>query len=114
PRGANVNVTGTVNIFEAVKRNRDHVRGLTYASSAAVFGPPTLYPDGVVSDDSLPSPSATIYGVYKQANEWTARVYAETQGIGSIGLRPFVVYGPGRDQGRTSSPTVAVVAAAAG
>lgn len=113
PRGAAVNVTGTVNIFEAVARHRDQVRGLTYASSAAVFGPPGMYPDGLVRDDSPLSPSTTIYGVYKQANEWTARVYAETQEIGSIGLRPFVVYGPGRDQGRTSTPTVALVAAAA-
>jgi UDP-glucuronate 4-epimerase len=114
PRGASVNVVGTVNIFEAVARHRDQVRGLTYASSGAVFGPPTLYPHGLVRDDSQLSPSSTIYGVYKQANEWTARVYAEAQEIGSIGLRPFVVYGPGRDQGRTSTPTVALVAAAAG
>lgn len=114
PRGASVNVVGTVNVFEAVVRNRDQVRGLSYASSAAVFGMPTLYPDGLARDDSPLSPSTTLYGVYKQANEWTARVYAETQEVGSIGLRPFVVYGPGRDQGRTSTPTVALVAAAAG
>src|SRR5262249_8632831 len=28
-----------------------------------------------------------------------------------IGLRPYVVYGPGRDQGLTSSPTTAMLAA---
>jgi UDP-glucuronate 4-epimerase len=37
-----------------------------------------------------------------------------SHGIGSVGLRPFVVYGPGRDQGMTSGPTVAMFAAAAG
>jgi nucleoside-diphosphate-sugar epimerase len=112
-RGAQVNVVGTVNVFEAAQANREQVRGLAYASSAAVFGPSRLYPDGIARDDSPLAPSATIYGVYKQANEWTAKVYAETQGLGSVGLRPFIVYGPGRDQGITSTPTIALVAAAA-
>jgi UDP-glucuronate 4-epimerase len=113
-RGAQVNVVGTVNIFEAAVAHRDQVRGISYASSAAVFGPPALYPNGVVKDDSPLAPSTTIYGVYKQANEWTAKVYAQNQALGSVGLRPFVVYGPGRDQGMTSTPTVAMVAAVAG
>ena len=38
PRGAHVNVVGTVNVLEAVRR-RERVRGLSYASSAAVYGP---------------------------------------------------------------------------
>ena len=54
------------------------------------------------------------YGVYKQANEGTARVYWLENGISSIGLRPMTVYGPGRDQGLTSSPTKAIVAAVLG
>jgi hypothetical protein len=33
------------------------------------------------------------------ANEGKARIYSMTEGIGSIGLRPFVVCGSGRDQG---------------
>ena len=32
----------------------------------------------------------------------------------SIGLRPHTIYGPGRDQGLTSAPTAAMVAAARG
>ena len=47
-----------------------------------------------------------------KVNEAAARVYADTWGIGSIGLRPFIVYGPGRDQGLTSATTVAMLAAA--
>jgi nucleoside-diphosphate-sugar epimerase len=52
--------------------------------------------------------------VYKQANEGNARVYWTDDGIASIGLRPYVVYGPGRDQGMTSTPTKAMLAAARG
>ncbi len=111
-RGAQVNVVGSVNVLEAARRSPD-VRGVSYASSVAVFGPPDVYPDGIANDDSPPAP-ATLYGTYKQANEGTARIYAEDYGVGSVGLRPCIVYGPGRDQGLTSDTTTAMVAAVAG
>ena len=41
-------------------------------------------------------------------------MYSADWGVGSVGLRPCIVYGPGRDQGLTSDPTKAMVAAAAG
>jgi UDP-glucuronate 4-epimerase len=113
PAGARVNVVGTVNVFEAIRRASRPI-ALAYASSAAVFGPPARYPDGLVSDDSPLYPEANLYGVFKQTNEGTAHIYASEYGIASIGLRPFVIYGPGRDQGMTSTPTAAIVAAAAG
>ena len=56
----------------------------------------------------------TLYGVYKLANEGTARIYWADDGVPSIALRPFVVYGAGRDQGVTSTPTQAMAAAARG
>jgi nucleoside-diphosphate-sugar epimerase len=100
PRGARVNVVGTTNVFEAAKRHG--VRGLAYASSVAVYAP----------DGSLTP--RTLYGVFKLANEGTARCYWEDEAVASIGLRPAVVYGPGRDQGLTSTPTLAIEAAARG
>lgn len=109
--GASVNVTGTVNVFEAARRTDGQVRGIAFASSAAVFGPADEYPEGVADDDSDQKP-ATLYGVYKQATEKVAKVYAQDWKIGSIGLRPYIVYGPGRDQGMTSDPTRAMLAAA--
>ncbi|HTX00985.1 MAG TPA: SDR family oxidoreductase, partial [Acidimicrobiales bacterium] len=112
PLGAMVNVVGTVNVFEAVKRAGRAV-GLAYASSAAVYGASAAYSAGLVSDDSALAPDSH-YGVYKQANEGTARIYSTSDGIGSVGLRPFVAYGLGRDQGMTSEPTKAMLAAAAG
>ena len=56
----------------------------------------------------------TLYGVYKQANESTAKVYYQDHDLSSIGLRPYVIYGPGRDQGMTSTPTKALLAVARG
>jgi UDP-glucuronate 4-epimerase len=100
-RGARVNVVGTVGVFEAVRR---HELGtpIAYASSAAVY------------DRSGAMAPTTIYGVYKLANEGTARIYWEESGVASVGLRPFCVYGPGRDQGLTAEPTHAMRAAANG
>lgn len=109
--GAQVNVVGTVNVFEAA-RKAGH-RRLVYASSAAVYGPVEEYPPGPLADDA-PLLPRSLYGVFKQADEGIARVYWHEHGISSIGLRPYVVYGPGRDQGLTSSPTKAMLAAAAG
>jgi UDP-glucuronate 4-epimerase len=109
PRGAHVNVVGTVNVFEAVKRRREHVRGLSYASSAAVYSG-----TGAHLPEDAPASPATHYGVHKLANEGTARVYWADDGVPSAGLRPYVVYGPGRDQGLTAEPTLAMAAAARG
>ena len=113
PLGARVNVVGTVNIFEAARRSQGGVRGIVYASSVAVFGAPDDYPEGPVADNAALLPT-TLYGVYKQANEGTARVYWQDWQVPSIGLRPATVYGVARDQGMTSSPTKAMLAAALG
>ena len=106
PLGAAVNVVGTVNLFEAVKGTPAGERPLVYASSVAVY-----QAAGGAPGDGLPD---THYGVYKRANEGNARIFWRDDGLASIGLRPHVVYGVGRDQGLTSSPTVAMLHAAAG
>jgi nucleoside-diphosphate-sugar epimerase len=111
--GALVNVVGTANVFEAARAHRDCVARVVYFSSAAVFGPPHLYGPGPVTDDAPPRP-ATHYGVYKVANEETARIYWEEHGIASTGFRPLSVYGPGRDFGLTADPTLAMKAAVLG
>jgi nucleoside-diphosphate-sugar epimerase len=72
-----------------------------------------MYPPGLLAHDAAYAPQ-TLYGVYKVANEQTARVYWADHGIGSVALRPYTIYGLGRDQGLTSDPTKAMQAAAAG
>ena len=111
--GARVNVVGTAIVFETVKRHADQIRGLTYASSIGVYGPPSSYPPGPLAHDA-PLKPPSLYGVTKQANEGWASIYWQDEQIASVGLRPSFVYGPGRDQGITSTPTKAMAAAAAG
>jgi len=111
-RGAQVNVQGTVNIFEAVRARREQIGVLVYSGSAAMYSPADA--DAVALDeDAAPHPE-THYGVFKWANESTAKVYWQEHGVASIGLRPMVVFGPGRDQGLTSGSTMAMRAAARG
>ncbi len=109
--GAAVNVQGTVNVFEAAVEHG--ISPVAYASSAAIYGPPELYPEPVLGPDALPEP-ATLYGAYKVCNEQTAAVFAADHGLASVGLRPFTVYGAGRDQGVTSAPTAAIYSAVRG
>jgi nucleoside-diphosphate-sugar epimerase len=107
--GARVNVLGTLAVFEAVKAAGDRIKRLVYASSAAVFGGPDKYPAGAQPDDAPLVPS-THYGVFKCCNEGNARIYFQDNGISSVGLRPWTVYGVGRDLGMTSEPTKAIKA----
>ena len=73
--GAAVNVGGTVNVLEAVRRRGEGMAPVVYASSiAALAEPPGAYP-------------STLYGVFKLANEGTAARYYEDYGVRSVGLR---------------------------
>lgn len=101
PLGAAVNVTGTVNVFEAARRHGLE-NPVAYASTAAVY------------DEHGRRNPRTLYGVFKAANEGTAAVYWADERVASVGIRPFVVFGAGRDQGLTSGPTLAMEAAARG
>ena len=112
-RGAMVNVIGTLNVFEVARRRRDLVQRIVYASSAAVFGPEEAY-GGVTVEEGAPLLPGTHYGVFKQCNEGNARIYFQDHGISSVGLRPWAVYGVGRDQGLTSGPTKAIKASVVG
>ena len=112
PLGARVNVVGTVNVLEAVARRQERMAPLVYASSIAAY---EAIDDAGIRDASAHAGTpGTIYGVYKRANEGTAAVYWADRGLPSVGLRPHTVYGPARDQGVTSAPTSAMLAAAAG
>jgi nucleoside-diphosphate-sugar epimerase len=111
-RGGAINVLGTLNLFEAARDAGRPVR-VVYASSSAVWGPSEAYEDRELNENDPPRP-ATHYGVYKLANEQNARIFYATDGISSIGLRPWTVYGVGRDSGLTADPTLAMRAVALG
>ncbi len=101
-RGAEINVIGTLNVFEAARAHG--IRRIVYTSSAGVFGP----------DQGVEPFPITHYGAFKLATEGSARAYLADHGLPSVGFRPYVVYGPGRESGLTAGPTLAARAAARG
>jgi UDP-glucuronate 4-epimerase len=111
--GARVNVVGSAIVLETARKLADQIAGLAYASSIAVYGTADSYPPGPLADDAPLAP-VTLYGVTKEANEGWAAIYWQDYEVPSVGLRPFFVYGPGRDQGVSSTPTKAMAAAAMG
>lgn len=101
-RGAEIDLIGTLNVFEAARTLS--ISRITYVSSAGVYGP---------TDGKTPWP-ISHYGAFKLACEGSARAYWEDHRIASIGFRPYIVYGPGRDGGLTAGPSLACRAAAKG
>ena len=90
----NANLTGTINLLNAV-RALPNARDIpvVYASSAAVYGDcPTL----PITED-VPKTPLSAYGADKYGCELHARVATHVFGIPTVGLRFFNVYGPRQD-----------------
>ncbi|MEN5299390.1 NAD(P)-dependent oxidoreductase [Brucella sp. TWI559] len=96
--GAQVNLIGSLNVFEAARSNCIPV---AYLSTAGVFGP----------DDAMHPRPMTTYGATKLAVEGAARAFFLDHGVPSLGLRPYIVYGPGISSGIAAGPSIALAAA---
>ena len=83
--GARVDVIGHINVFEAAADTG--CRHVVYASSASAN---LRGKDGAL---------ATVYGTFKHWNEEFAATRLRDRGMASVGLRPAMVYGPGRETG---------------
>ena len=101
-RGAEVNLIGAINVFEGALKHG--LKKVAYTSSIGVYGP---------DHAEFPEPT-THYGSFKLASEGVARAFYEEHGISSLGVRPFVVYGPGREIGGSAGPSIACRMAAQG
>jgi UDP-glucose 4-epimerase len=85
-----VNVIGTINVLAAAKAAG--VKKVILASSAAVYGEEPRTPTG---EEERPRPMSP-YAVTKLTMEDYAQLYAH-QGLPTVCLRLFNVYGPGQD-----------------
>src|SRR5205085_12027188 len=85
-------VTGTFNVFEAAAAAK--VRKVVYASSASVYGAADAFP---TDESHHPYNNRTLYGAAKLMNEGVARHFHDMNGLASVGLRYFNVYGPRMD-----------------
>lgn len=98
-----VNVTGTVNVFEAARRVGAKV---IYASSCAVFG----NGEGVPKSEASVICPVSPYALHKFINEEYAEVYGATYGLQTVGLRYFNVFGPRQDPSSPYSGVISIFA----
>jgi UDP-glucose 4-epimerase len=86
------NITGTISVFDAIRRLGSKIP-VVYASSAAVYGDVAAIP----TSESEPCVPLSAYGADKYSCELHARVASHIHGIPTVGLRFFNVYGPRQD-----------------
>lgn len=87
----NTNITGSLNILEAMRIN--NVPTMIFSSTAAVYGEPQVVP---ITEDSRTIP-INPYGVTKLALEGMLSSYVQAHGMTGIAMRYFNLYGPGED-----------------
>jgi nucleoside-diphosphate-sugar epimerase len=96
---SDVNVTGTVNVFEAARRAG--VGKIVYAESSALYEGSAVLP--TPESDVAPQ---SFYAVSKLAGMAFADAYRRFFGVRSTALRYFCVYGPRQDYRRTIPPVM--------
>jgi nucleoside-diphosphate-sugar epimerase len=94
---ADINVTGTVNVFEAARRA--DVRKVIYAESSALYEGSSVLP----TPENEVHPQS-VYAVSKFATMHFADAYTRFFGLKTTALRYFCVYGPRQDYRRTIPP----------
>ncbi|MDX2194687.1 MAG: NAD-dependent epimerase/dehydratase family protein [Gemmatimonadales bacterium] len=96
---AAINVTGSVNVFEACRKAR--VGKVVYAESSAVYEGSTMLP----TPESEERPES-FYALSKSAERLFALGYERWAGLRMTALRYFCVYGPRQDYRRTIPPVM--------
>lgn len=85
------NVTGFLNMLTAARDAK--VKRFVYAASSSVYGD---HPGLPKYEDHIGKPLSP-YAITKYVNELYAKVFSDTYGIETIGLRYFNVFGPKQD-----------------
>lgn len=87
----NVNITGTLNIFNAAKEKG--VERVVFAASSSTYGDSENLPkvENIIGKPLSP------YAITKYVNELYADVFAKTYDFNYVGLRYFNVFGPKQD-----------------
>ena len=89
-----VNLTGTINVFDQARPSPHHREiPVVYASTAAIYGNCGSFP----VDEESPAAPLSAYGADKHACELHARVAGAIHGVPTVGLRFFNLYGPRQD-----------------
>ena len=96
---AEINITGTVNVFESAKKVG--AKKVIYAESSAMYE----------GSDTFPTPEKDVnaesfYAISKLCSNIFAKSYKRFFGLKTTGIRYFNVYGPRQDYRRTIPPVM--------
>jgi len=98
----NVNILGTMNIFEALRLL--DLKRVVWASSNSVYGRPLVPRNRKVFDENDPVRPSTVYGACKAYNEFMAESYCREFGVSIVGLRICAVpFGLGMSRRKDSA-----------
>lgn len=86
-----VNITGTLNVFNAAVQNK--IQRVVFAASSSTYGDSKGLPK---VEDKIGNPLSP-YAVTKYVNELYAQVFSSSFDFNFIGLRYFNVFGPKQD-----------------
>lgn len=99
---ADINILGTLNIFESCRGNG--VKRIIYAESSAIYEGSNLYP--TPESDEHP---VSFYAASKMSEKYFAKSYSKFFGLQLTALRYFNVYGPKQDYRRTIPPLMSAI-----
>lgn len=92
-----INVNGTINVFEASKQN--NIKKVIYAESSAIYEGSTIYP--TPETDIKPE---SFYALSKSCTSILSEGYKRYHNLNFTALRYFCVYGPRQDYRRSIPP----------
>jgi UDP-glucose 4-epimerase len=102
-----VNLTGTINVFNRARPSRNRREApVVYASTAAVYGDCGIVP---AAEDSPVAP-LSAYGADKYACELHARIAGAVHAVPTVGLRLFNLYGPRQNPRSPYSGVISIFA----
>ena len=84
-----INITGTLNVLEAV-RECGSIRKIVYAASSSAYGDTEVLP----KVETMPTNPLSPYALQKHVGEEYMRIYNSIFGVKSVSLRYFNVFGP--------------------
>src|SRR5215212_7577116 len=90
---ATVNILGTINLLEAVRRAAKPARFIFSSTGGAIYGDFVTPPNR----ESMPKDPESPYGIAKLSAELYMAAYGRLYGIDTVALRYANVYGPRQD-----------------
>ena len=88
-----INSFGTLQVFEAARRN-GRIRRVVFAASCAAYG--DLQPEQAKREDD-PCAPLSPYAAAKIAGEYYCALYSRVYGVPAVALRYFNIFGPRQD-----------------